>query len=313
MKIWKWLTAFISYVSAMHAVDSEYLQFRFPQYNWIEASQYAPGEFASVRGFADYIGPAYFENSPLKNQSLSYFQTDAYLGQGFVFNEYEAAIFELGYSWTHLGWKENPYFLQDDFHFVNLLFNGSTSRIEDWYWRVNASLNFDRNSFNLTENSLYGLTLWGRYDLCDSILPGFGLNIGFVGRTGIDQTLLCPILGIDFELRDNIKLNLVYPVDISAIYTINENWSLALAGKFWDFRHRITKNDNLPRGIVDYKNKGAEFAINYDCTENFTANVHVGTTFKNADIKITDKYDREVADNKFKGVGYLGGGLSFKF
>lgn len=269
--------------------------------------------FFSLEGLYDYIGQSSFTTPEDAGEKISYQQADATLAYTKFLAAGEGASFGFGYTNTLVNWKQNPFFKERYFNNLTLGVNGFTKRFCNWDWRGGVSVNLDANELIDNSYNLYNLTLWGRYNFCNYYLPDMGIHLGFIGRTGIDQDKLLPILGVDFKMSHCWKLNLVYPVNISAIYSLTESWSFALSGKIWNSRHRVGKNEALSRGIFEYRNAGAEISLNYDCGNLVTANIHVGSTLGGGDLKIADSQNHVIRHNKFRAAGYIGSGFSFKF
>ncbi len=114
-------------------------------------------------------------------------------------------------------------------------------------------------------------------------------------------------------MGDRWKINFVYPVNMAAIYTINETWSVSIVGKIWNTRHRVNKNEALPKAILDYRNNGVEVGLNYACGKFLTANVHVGSTLGDGNLQVLNHNGDNIRYNNFKASPYLGGSLSVKF
>ncbi len=115
----------------------------------------------------------------------------------------------------------------------------------------------------------------GEYDYSKNI----GVHVGFLGWTGLKIDKILPILGFDWTFCEKWTLNAVFPVNVSLVYAYNDKLSFAAAGRFFWNRHRIEKHALLSEGIWEYRNSGAELAVNY-ALKNFAAlNLHAGYTF----------------------------------
>lgn len=293
--------------------DSTQVQNIYPTMGWIDPQDTGPITFYSVKGIYENINKSHFIQPELSDEKIGYEKAQVLVGYNRVFNCYEAASIELGYASTRLRWAENPYFSQKDFNEIDFIFNGATKRIENWYFRTQFQANIDSDHFYPDDYGLYYLTTWGRYSWNTPWCQDIGLNMGFIGRTGLEQTTAWPIVGIDVRLTERFKLNLVYPVDISAVYTWNENFSMLLATKFWNERHRTGRNEPLSKGIFQYRNTGVEFGLNYDYCQFLSANVHIGSTFDRGDLKILNSEGNASVHHKFKGALYWGGNVVVRF
>lgn len=185
----------------------------------------------------------------------------------------EGAAFAVAYERTYLNWDENPYFTQKNIDTAALIFSGFSKRLTDWDWRAQVSVNFDNLShWNYQDYMNYDLLLWGRYSYCRDV----GLHIGFFAMTGMKFDRVYPIIGFDWQYSCNLKFNLVFPMNISAVYSINDHWSVALAGRFFNQRHRVRKDEVLSEAFYFYQSGGAELGLNYNPNKYFSANIHAG-------------------------------------
>lgn len=285
----------------------------YPTLGWTDPGDTGPITFFSVKGIYENIDRSHFRKFPLESEKIGYNKGQILIGYNEVFNCYEAASIEVGFASTRLRWDQNPYFNQQTFSEVDFIINGATKRVEDWYFRVQLQANIDSDHFDWSEYGLYYLTTWARYSWNTPWCTDVGLNIGFIGRTGLEQSIMWPIAGIDVRLTECLKLNLVYPVDLSAVYSWNENLSFLCAVKFWNERHRTGDNQPLPEGIFQYRNTGLEIGVNYDYCQFFSANVHIGSTFDKGDLKIENRHGNDPVHHKFNGAFYCGGNILVRF
>lgn len=187
----------------------------------------------------------------------------------------EGANVALAYSRSWLDWKSNPYFNEDTFDTVSLRLAAFSQRLCRWTWNAQVGINFDNiEHWDFADYMDYDLLLWGRY----AYLDNFGVHIGFVAQTGMKIDRVYPVIGIDWRYGKRWKLNLVFPLDISISYDINNCWNAAIVMRFFNDRHRLEKCQYLSRGLWFYQNSGLEFAINYKAPKWITLNVHAGST-----------------------------------
>lgn len=213
-----------------------------------------------------------------------------------------------GYSSVGIFWKKNPFFEENHFNNFILSLSGYTKLIPNWLWRGGVSSAVDTAEWNWTHYTIYNLTLWGRYTYCDNV----GVHVGFIAQTGIRKDKVQPILGVDFKMYDDWKINLVYPVNISLVYTIAEQWSLALAARIMDSRQRVGKNEALSKGIFEYRNVGTELSLTYSPAQFASANIHIGSA-TGGSLKISNQNNAEPVYMKLKPVGYIGGAVDLKY
>lgn len=278
-----------------------------------EDANETPSRFFTIDGNYDGIFKSAFDSGPDAGQEIGYQQGDIDISHTRVFNGCEGIGVGLGYDISRIGWNQNPFFSKQNFEFYNLTINGFTKRFNCWDIRGSLGGSFDPQDFFSTDYSFLNLVLWGRYNFCNNVCPDFGVHFGFVGRCGTKQNRFLPILGFDYRMNNKWKLNVIYPVNMSAIYSLDDTWSVAFTGKIWNTRHRVAKSEALSRGIFEYKNAGAELSLNYDCGQFLSANVHLGSTLGNGQLKILDSNNNLQRKNKFGAAAYVGGGFSFKF
>jgi hypothetical protein len=217
----------------------------------------------------------------------------------------EGANVAVTYTSTYIKWDQNPWFDQDHFNMLTLSVGGFTQRACRWLWQTQVSINMDMDKWDLGHYANYDLLLWGRYTYCEHV----GLHIGFLAQTGMRMDRVYPILGADWQMSPNWKLNLVFPVNVSIEYTLTDKWTLALAGRNFDFRTRASKNDS--KNLVRYQNIGAEFVVRYG-TSDISANIHAGSTLGGR-LRMATANNHHAHTYKLSPVGYVGGEVNVKF
>lgn len=200
-----------------------------------------------------------------------------------------------------------------NFNNLNLSLNGFTKRWMNWDLRGGVVASIDTRTFNLAENTLYTLTFWGRYNWCNYSYPELGFNFGLITQLGLEPNEVIPILGFDVMLRDDIRLNLIYPLKMSVEYLITDQWSIDLKGRIWDLQHRLQKDEVVSKGFYQYRNTGVELGANFQVEPYFSANLHIGSTLGTGDLKVFDRSGKTVAHNKFKAAPYGGGEVVVRF
>lgn len=270
-------------------------------------------DYWTISGNFDWIGDSKLHSKINDGRKVGYVEGDIDLSYTHMVNGCEGVTFGIGGSTTHINWQENPFFKEKMYNNLIVTVGAFSKRFECWDWRGSFSISSDCREWNLNEYGLYTTTLWGRYSWDTRFCSDLGLNIGFIDRAGIKNNYLLPIVGVDFRMNRNWKVNVVYPVNVSLVYTLNDAWSVAIVGKKWNSLHRVNKHEVLSKGIFNYRNMGAEFAIFYECTTSVSANIHVGSTFGQGDIKISDKNNRTQRHNKLQSSAYAGGGFTWRF
>ncbi len=259
--------------------------------------------------YFDSISSAKIDRGFFKGDEVRYAEAAAELGMVFYHCAAysEGANIALSYTNTYIHWSDNPWFDQDRFHTVTLSLGGVTKRLHNWFWRGQLNINYDIGSAFSADYFNYTLLAWGRYEYCKHI----GLHVGFIAQTGMGMDRVYPILGADWQMSRNWKLNMVFPVNVSLEYILNKNWSLALAGRNFDSRHRVKKNEAHSKSVLRYQNIGAEFAIKYG-SGTMTANLHAGTTL-GGKYRIANRHNHDPHHYKLRPSGYAGGEIDVKF
>ncbi len=247
-------------------------------------------------------------HAALERNSFNFSEFDTTLDYIFFFTKKEAGMIGLEYSLDHFGWKDNPFFNEENFNNVYLRLGGMTKRWCNWVWKGAAVCDFDANNFNLWDSTIYSLTTEGRYAINDN----FGWTIGFIAWSGIKTTCIYPIVGFDYKWGCNWKLNLVYPFNISLAYLFSDNWSMSVNYRIFYSRHRLGKKEPQPLGIIQYQDRGVELALNYFCSPYIEANIHAGGAFDGR-LKLADRDNHRSTYYRFKTSPYVGASVHARF
>lgn len=260
------------------------------------------GMFA-IETNSDAIGSSKFTKRTHRHQSISFCGFDVDGSMIFYYNKEnaEAANIELGYNRTNIHWKENHYFNQNIFNTATLSINAQTSRMCHWIWKGKLSWNVDIDHFDLEEYSTWDCFIWGRNHYTDNV----GLHLGIIVLTGMKIDHVYPIIGFDWIFNEKWKLNAVFPVNMSVVYVIDEQWSLNVKVRAFETRNRVGKNENISKGLVQYLNTGVEFGADYDLGDSIQANIHGGATF-GGKLKISNHENKHSQRFRFKGAPYVG-------
>lgn len=277
-----------------------------------EQIQYeAAGPF-SIEISGDWIGRAEFDHKHHHDLSDFRFATGQIdVSLVYYYNPcfQEGASIGLSYTRTRLDWNCNPFFTQKDYDMVSVVLGGATQRLECWNWRAQVTINFDNiEHWTLEDYMTYDLLLWGRY----AYRPNFGVHIGFLALTGMKIDRVYPIIGFDWVYDCNWKLSLVFPMDISLTYTIDQCWSVLLAGRFFNQRHRVKRDQFFSEGLWFYTSSGAEIAVKYRPTCRITANLHGGIDF-GGHLKVAKRHYKEGHRFSFGSAPYIGGEIDINF
>lgn len=220
----------------------------------------------------------------------------------------EGALVAVGYMNTRLVWPQNPFFNEHMFQTVTFSATGFTHRFCGWRWIGQVDINFDPNYFSLSPYTYYNAILWGRYTYTDNI----NVHGGILIQTGMKIDRVFPIFGFDWTINDNWVLNLVFPVNISVDYIISKEWSVSLAGRFIDQRHRVSKDEPLSRGLWKYKTAGVELGVDYEYNSWIKANVHAGEAFGTR-LTISNRQNKHKRHFNLESAPYFGGEVAVNF
>lgn len=221
----------------------------------------------------------------------------------------EGAAIALAYDRTYMNWDENPFFDQKNIDQASIILSGFSKRLCDWEWRSQVAINFDDlKCWTFNDYMNYDIVLWGRYAYCQDV----GLHIGFWAQTGMKFDRVYPIIGFDWQYDCHWKFNVIFPMNISAVYSFDCAWSVALASRFFDQRHRMCKHEHLPEAIYHYQTTGGEFALNYNPGDYLSANVHAGYNF-GGHLSIASRHYHHNRRLRVEGAPYAGAEVAVRF
>lgn len=275
----------------------------------IEGEQEGRGPF-SVQIDGDYIWPARIRHS-FGSESLTFATGNVEANLVCYYDSClnEAAIVGLEYQYTFLDWNRNAFFNQQNYNNLALSLGGISERFSCWTWRGELDINFcNLANWNIQDYMNYNVLLWGRYAWLDNV----GVHIGFLAETGMKIDNIYPIIGIDWICGPRWKVSLVFPVNISLVYTINNTWTTALQMRFFDQRNRTKKNEYLERAVWHYQTAGSEFEVKYTPFYWLTASAHVGINYGGR-LKVSDMHYRHPNRIYIQSAPYAGGELVFNF
>lgn len=213
----------------------------------------------------------------------------------------------VGTDYVYFNWDKNFYFDQTKFNEVSFAISAFSERVNDWLWQAQLSINCDTRHWSFSYYTNYDFFLWGRYEFCSN----FHLHGGFYAQTGLKIDRIFPVLGFDWTINDQWKLNAIYPFNMSLVYSYCENWTAALAVRLFNVRYRVSKHEPLPKGLFQYRNAGLELAFNYEKNK-LSGNVHAGCTL-GGEFTISNKNNKNKRHFDLDAAPYIGGELSMKF
>lgn len=221
----------------------------------------------------------------------------------------EGASIGVSFSRTRIDWRHNHLFHQKDFDQVCLTLGFSSARLCSWLWQAQFTANFDNIEYwSFNDYMNYDMLLWGRYEYNKCL----GIHIGVLATTGMKIDRVYPIIGVDWQWRDNIKINLIFPLNISIVYNFNKAWSVALAGRLFYERHRLKRHEILEKGLIQYQSSGAEIGLTYNPADWLLANIHAGYDFGGR-FKTATRHYKHRHNYDVDGAPYAGAELDFAF
>lgn len=267
----------------------------------------APNLF-HLEGSGLWIAPATFYTPEADGQHLRFTEGEASFTFSYPLSLTSGLVIGAGYDYVILDWKENFKFNETQFGYANFSLTGYTESLPDWRWSVSLAASLDTEEFSLSEYTLYGGVLWGRYNWCDAV----GVNVGFLAELGLKKDKFWPLLGFDFPLGECWQFNLVFPIDLSIEYTRFDCVHAGVSMRFIRSRHRVSELEPLPKGIFDYHVNGVEFDLGWEPIALFGIRGYIGHTFE-GDLKITNQNDHDSQHFKFRSALYGGGQVSVNF
>ena len=238
--------------------------------------------------------------------------------QGFVLGTYKHKLksdselqFGVGYMQTMFDFSHHTKktsFKQKHFDNLLLQFDASTNEIENWKWDAGLGLQINTDNFSLSRYTFFNGVIHGTVDYTEYS----HLHVGVLGFSGMHYTRLLPIIGFDWKINDTWKLNAVFPVDMALVYSINDNWSIDASIRYMLSRQRLNHNSYNSRGLVAYRNWGAEAGINYAFNDSFRINLHVGNAFAGR-MRISNQSDSKRKHLELDSSLYYGASASISF
>lgn len=252
-------------------------------------------------------GKAKMDEEEHKEEHISYSSSEIQASYTKKSNETDGFTLGISNATTKINWKENPHFSKKNHSYIGLSLSGFSNKIPNWLWVGSIATKVDSEELNFAHYALYQGRMWGRYAYSQMI----GIHIGLAGSTGLRRDKVYPILGIDYTPNAKWKIHFVFPLDLSANYSINDYWSIAASGKIFRARHRLNQRENMSKGLFDYRTYGTELSLNYRL-RSLLAKIYSGISYP-GDLKISNYKGQDPVFYKFKGSFYLGSNLTYGF
>ncbi|MCE5295462.1 MAG: DUF6268 family outer membrane beta-barrel protein [Chlamydiales bacterium] len=238
--------------------------------------------------------------------------------EGYVLGTYEQHLssqtdlgYSVGYMNTEMKFSHHPRktsFRENNFHNLLVQFGASTTKVENWKWNAGLGMQINTDHFKISRYTYFNGILHGKTPYNAET----NLHVGLVGYSGMRFTRVLPVIGFDYEFSKRLKLNAVFPVDMKLTYGITEKLSVDAALRFMFSRQRLNNQHHNNRGLVAYRNWGAEAGVNYAFSQTIKLNLHVGETFAGR-MRLSDRHDRHRKHLKLDAAMYYGLEASFAF
>lgn len=213
-------------------------------------------------------------------------------------------VMGVGYLGTKFHFTHHPRRTSfDEKHFSNLLlqFGGWTKEIENWKWQAGVGLQINTEHFHLSRYTFFTGLLHGKYNYVNHSR----LHVGLLGYSGLRYTRVLPIIGFDYPLSAKWELNAVFPLNMSLVYRITNQWQVDAGIRYFLTRQRLGEHEHFRRGFVAYRNWGAEMGLNYEVNEHIRFNIHVGDSFAGR-MRISNHRDHDRQHLKLDSALYYG-------
>lgn len=231
-------------------------------------------------------------------QNIAYAEFETTALYGFKLDPLSGLSLGLGYGYTHMNWSANPFFNQTDFNYANVSILAYTGSIPGWFWQ--GGLSTQTIFKNFWDDSRFGGFLWGRY----SCNPDLGFHVGFFALTGLNKTVVYPILGFDLEFCKRWELSAVFPVDMRLSYELADSWYLSAFIRPFLTRDICGSDEPIPHSIFEYRNIGYELNLAYDTGPLFVS-LFAGIT-SNANLKVEGPGGTPLIYTHFDSAPYAG-------
>lgn len=257
----------------------------------------------SLSGTYLAVSEAGFRTEAVREKKIRYRQWDTAYAYTHPLSSTAGLIFGAGWVGTEVAMKDNPEFNETLFNYVNLSLGAFTNSFPDWTWTLTFAMLFDTEVFSLIDYTLYQGVLWGHFNPC----PEWELDFGFISEIGLEKTKIWPILGFIHLFSPQLRLNAIFPVNVSLEYDFSPCWTFAGSIRFLRNRHRVNQDEFNPQAIFEYRTWGGELDLTLLPFEGFWVKAFAGSTV-GGDLKVANRNDNHATHFKFKDSFY--GGVS---
>lgn len=270
--------------------------------------------------FADYkqIASTRFRRPHDRHRDKLSFAEGRLLAAGKHFlSEKKGLVYGIGYLNTHVGFDrhQHDHHSFDSLHhktFNNVLLSigGFAQTSSKWHWSTKNSLQLNTAQLTRSQYMLFNTVVQGKYQWSKKL----NVQLGVWGLAGMHYNRVLPIFGFEYVQSKKMKYNAIFPYGASAIYSLNNEWSLTAAIRQFFSRQRLGNGESkeLKRGLIAYRNTGAEIGLGYSVGEHFFANIHVGESFSGR-LRMSRRDDSNRHHFKLRPAPYFGFSASFLF
>ena len=269
------------------------------------------GHHVDLDAEARHIFPADFSTDAWKELRYDEGYAALYLAHNLC-TPCHSLAYQVGYSYLHLGWKENPRFDQQNFKFATASLAYVSTALEDWRWVLRGGFSVDADNFDFGQTALYYGLAWGRYQFADNA----GAHVGAFGYAGMHSNYFVPVLGFDWCFCEKWKFNAIFPLLMDIEYNINDSLDIALNYRTFGGPYKSPKRATGGEGrfhdaIFSVFSSGLELDLNYHNTW-FAGEIGAGWDFGGW-IHIEDTKGHHGKYYKFEGAPYVEASISISF
>lgn len=268
-----------------------------------------PTNFFKNEGEYIYYGKTHVHDPAIANNEVGYAQVfRAQSSWNHMFNRKNGFKIGVGASGLKLDWQHNPITTRKLFGQAEFSLGLFTLDAKGWTIASEFMMSMDPAEMNFSHYTLYRGIIYTKYNYQDK----FNIHAGFIGYYGLRYNRVVPIAGIDFSIGKYVKLNAVFPMNISLEVEPNRFLTLFARARFLQLPRRLQKTDPLPEGVMFYNSSGAEGGVKLHYFEYFNIQGFVGRTLS-PHIKAETFDGAETTYYRMRSSTYFGASVLFYF
>lgn len=225
-----------------------------------------------------------------------------------LFNRSAGFRLGTGYDGLKLDWENNPLTTQKLFSYAQMSIGFFLMSVENWDIYTELGVSLDTHHTDWSDYALYNAILYTKYDFEGK----FNLHAGFTGYYGIRYNRVIPIVGVDFKIGPRFHMHAVFPHDMAFEYMPTSYFSALLKARLIETPRRLAPTALRPKGAIEYKNTGAEFALKFHYTNQIGILGYVGRTIC-GHIKAEDEDGSDLTYYRFRSSTYFGANVFCAF